>query len=415
MIFRRLRSVVLTAPLRLLPLGTVLSAAALVLACGSPAADGGENIDEEEEELPAPCTDETKLCTWAGTGEAGFDGDGRAPSRSMLYWPVDMTFASNGDAYILDWNNHAVRLVNEDDELQTVVGSGFVGDGPDDLSDTAPPGADGTLVTLNHPTQLVELPSGKMLLVAWHNHKLREYDPDTGMVVVTCGGPAGFAGDGSPSRTASLNQPTQVVLAEDGSLFILDMRNQVVRKIDADGIMSTVAGTPKMKGFGGDGGPPSAALFEFPSGSNPPPGGALALDDDGRLYVADTLNHRVRRIDFEADLIETVAGTGEAGFSGDEGPGTEAQLNNPRDLELSPDGSHLYIADELNDRVRVLDLESGEIDTAAGTGEREYNGEGLAPTRAALARPSGLEFGPDGMLYIADTYNNRIRTFKAEN
>ncbi len=365
----------------------------------------------EEPDAPA-CTDSATLCTWAGTGEAGFDGDGHSLLDSMLYWPIDLTFTSKGEVYLLDWNNHAVRHLRPDGTLQTVIGSGFVGDGPPDLSDHTPPGAKGTDVDLNHPTQLVELSSGKMLLVSWHNHKLRQYDPATGLVVITCGSAPGYGGDGEAARDARVDQPTQVVIAPDGGMFILDMRNQVIRKIGADGIIQTVAGTPGKKGYDGDGGPPGKAHFEFPAGSNPPPGGALALDDKGRLYVSDTLNHAIRRIDFAADRIETFAGTGEAGYGGDGGPANKARLNNPRDLQLSKDGSKLYIADELNHRVRVVDLDSGLIDTAAGNGEAGYDGEGQPPTATALNRPGGLAFDGEGNLYIADSYNHRIRTFK---
>lgn len=378
--------------------GLLLAAAASLAACGE--ADG-----------PAACDDPGQLCTWAGTGEAGFDGDGQPLLESMFYWPIDLTFTSTGEAYILDWNNHAVRHVEADGTLRTVVGSGFVGDGPPHAADLVPPGADGTTVDLNHPTQLVELSTGRLLLVSWHNHKLREYDPATGLVLVTCGSSPGFDGDGLSARQAHLNQPTQVVIADDGSLYILDMRNQVVRRVGTDGLMATVAGTPGVVGYDGDGGSPLAAHFRFPAGSNPPPGGALALDSDGRLYVSDTLNHAIRRIDFDTNEIVTVAGTGTAGYGGDGGPASAAMLNNPRDLAMSPDGSTLYVADELNDRVRAIDLATGIITTAAGNGTRGYEGEGFAPTATSLNRPGGLAFDPEGMLYVADTYNHRVRRF----
>jgi DNA-binding beta-propeller fold protein YncE len=123
------------------------------------------------------------------------------------------------------------------------------------------------------------------------------------------------------------------------------------------------------------------------------------------------LNHVIRRIDFEADVIETVAGTGEAGFSGDGGDATRARLNNPRDLQISENGRVLYIADEMNNRVRALDTESGEITTIAGNGDKGYDGEGDEPTETALNRPGGLALDADGLLYISDTYNHRIRRF----
>ncbi|HEY6728641.1 MAG TPA: hypothetical protein VI197_31735, partial [Polyangiaceae bacterium] len=180
--------------------------AGLLTACGG---DDAALVLEEEQQ--AFCSDPARLCTYAGNGEAAFDGDGNSLEESSFYWPIDLTFTRAGDIYVLDWNNHAVRKVEADDTLRTVIGSGFVGDGPPDLSDLEPPGAEGTEVDLNHPTQLVEMPDDKLMLVAWHNHKLREYDPETGRVLVTCGAGAGFSGDGEGARGALLNQPTQLI------------------------------------------------------------------------------------------------------------------------------------------------------------------------------------------------------------
>lgn len=373
---------------------TTVALAAMLAACGA---------DED-----ATCPDSPgTICTWAGTGEAAYDGDGHALLASDFYWPIDLTFTDAGDAYILDWNNHRVRRVTANGTLETVVGTDFVGDGPEDKSDLTPAGADGTAVTLNHPTQLLPLPDGSMLLVSWHNHKLRRYDPATGKVRVTCGGPAGYAGDGGPSAKALLDQPIQAALAKDGALFILDQRNQIIRRIGADDVVSTVAGTPKQKGYEGDDGPPLKAKMQQPFGTNPQPGGGLAIDGEGRIYFADVLNHRVRRVDLDKDLIETVAGTGEAGYGGDGGKATDAKLNNPRKLAFGPDG-RLYIADERNHRVRALDLKSGLIDTVAGNGAAAFSGDGGPATAAALNRPTGFAFH-DGFLYIADSENHRIR------
>lgn len=354
------------------------------------------------------CLDEPGvICTWAGMGIEAFDGDGNTLLESAFYWPVDITFATSG-TYILDWNNHRVRRITDEGTLETVIGTDFVGDGPDDFSDLTAPGAPGTEITLNHPTQILELPSGKMLLTSWHNHKLREYDPETGLAYIMCGGPPGYGGDDGPAREATLNQPQWVALGPDESLYIADQRNQVIRKIDPEGIMHTVAGTPRTTGFAGDGGSPLEAVFHFPTGSNPQPMGGIVLDEQGRLYVADTLNHRIRVIDFEADTIETLAGTGEPGFSGDGGPATEAQINNPRKLTVGPDG-RLYFGDERNNRIRAIDLETGIITTVAGNGEATFAGDGLPPEQASLDRPVGVTFSPEGDMYILDTNNNRIR------
>lgn len=347
------------------------------------------------------------ICTWAGTGEHGFNDDGKPIGESNMYWPIDLTMDEELGAYVLDWNNHRVREVTNEGTFETVVGTDFVGDGPDDLSDLMPPGAQGTDVVLNHPTQFVPMPDGTLTLVAWHNHKLRSYDPDTGRVTVTCGGPAGFSGDGGPMRMAKLDQPSTLIVGEDGSQYILDQRNQVVRRV-VDGIIGTFAGTPKEIGFEGDGGPAIDAKFSFPAGPNPQPGGGLALDHDGNLYVSDTVNHRIRKIDAEDGTIETIAGTGDAGFSGDGGPATDAKLNFPRKLTFGPDG-RLYFGDQNNHRIRAIDLKKGVIRTVAGNGEEGFDGDGVPADEASLNRPTGVTFDADGAMYVIDTFNSRIR------
>jgi sugar lactone lactonase YvrE len=265
---------------------------------------------------------------------------------------------------------------------------------------------------------MTELPNGRMLLTTWHTHKLRELDPATGLVLVTCGRGAGFAGDGGPASAAGtrMNQPVQSAVAPDGTIYTLDQRNQRIRKIDTAGNISTVVGAATDAdgnglmdpGFSGDGGPPALALMNQPSGSNPQPGGGLVMDEQGRLYFSDTLNQRIRRVDFTLDRIDTIAGTGVAGFSGDGGLAIDAQLSNPRDLEFGPDG-RLYLADEYNHRIRAIDLAAGTITTVAGNGTPGFSGDGGPATDASLNLPGGIGFDAEGRLYIADTDNHRIR------
>jgi DNA-binding beta-propeller fold protein YncE len=338
------------------------------------------------------------ICTWAGTGQPGFNSDGLPLTESRLYWPVDVAFTASG-VYVLDWNNHRVRKVADDGTLETVIGTDFLGDGPDDLSDLTPPGAPGITVHLNHPTQLVEAPDGKLYLVSWHNHKLRTFDPATGLVTVACGRGAGFGGDGGPYQDALLNQPSAARFDAQGRLYILDQRNQRIRRISSmapDGVIETIAGTGE-QGFEGDGGPPRQARVSFPPGSNPPPGGGVAIGPDGHLYFSDILNQRIRRIDLAADRIDTVLGDG-----------TMATLNNPRDLEFGPDG-RLYIADELNHRVLAFDLTTQTTTIIAGTGAPGFSGDGGPALAATLNQPTGLAFDPAGNLYISDTNNHRVR------
>jgi sugar lactone lactonase YvrE len=372
-------------------------------------------------EDPAP----GMIQTWAGNGFPGFDGGGNKLLHSSFYWPIDMLFASNGTAYVLDWNNHRVRRVTAEGTFQTIMGVDIPGDGDAPaFNDLVAPGTAGTSIALNHPSDLLEMPDGRLLVTCWHNHKLRMWDPATGLAYVMCGRGPGFQGDGAPVDAATrLNQVESSVLAPDGSLYCLDQRNQRIRKIDgATGVISTVVGSPSGDldgdgfvdgGYSGDGGAPLAARMNQPSGGNPSPGGSLALDAQGRLYFSDVLNHRVRRVDFALDRIETVVGNGMAAYGGDGGLGTSASLNNPRDIEVGSDGL-VYIADELNNRIRRFDPATGIVTTIVGTGVAGFAGDEGPAGAAQLWRPGGLEFDANGWLYIVDSYNHRIRRVNLE-
>jgi sugar lactone lactonase YvrE len=281
---------------------------------------------------------------------------------------------------------------------------------------------------------------------------------DSGIITTVAGiGEPGCSGDGGLALLARLNEPKQVAVDDHGNLYIADADNHLVRKIDAaTGIIMTVAGSlgaaaprqPTAGGgpsgetdsadddpladpvthtdnrfaqladlggtvrfvvgkaqdgsaqFGGDGGPAVKARLNFPS--------AVAVDADGTLFIADTTNHRVRRVDPKTGTITTIAGTGQRRFSGEGGPAAKAALNEPSALALDGRGG-LYVADQSNNRVRRIDLATGIIVTVAGTGEAGYTGDGIPAVEAGLAGPSGLAWGEDGTLYVADTFNGRIR------
>jgi sugar lactone lactonase YvrE len=380
---------------------------------------GGGGEEEEPIEI-IPCTGEVgSICTYAGTGVAAFNGDGRDRTKSHLYWPFDMEFTPSGRIYVLDWNNHRVRQIMPDATFQTVVGTDFVGDGPPDLSDLTAPGAPGVTVDLNHPTDIQEFPGGDILIMAWHNHKIRVLDPDTGLVQVLSGAGAGFV-DGVQAKDARVNQPPRGVLDPNGNLFFIDQRNQRIRLIRSfaaqrsAAMVSTVAGVGPPPGYNGDG-PALTTQFNFPTGTNPEPTGGLALAPNGDVYFSDTLNHRIRRLrfagpDFTDGAIVTIAGTGTAGYSGD-GTASTAQINYPQDLEIGPDGK-LYLADTNNHRIRRIDLSNDTIETVVGTGAEGYSGDGGPAIDATLNRPFGIAFDLFGNLYVSDTFNSRIRKVK---
>jgi sugar lactone lactonase YvrE len=369
-----------------------------------------------------PCTNEVgSVCTYAGTGESGFNGDGRDRLRTALYWPFDIEFTATGRRILLDWNNHKVREILADETLTTLVGSDFVGDGPADLSDLTPEGAPPLSVDLNHPTDIQEFPNGDVMFMAWHNHKIRVADHVTGRVRVLVGGPADFSGDGGPAKDAHVNQPPHGTLDPRGNLFFIDQRSQRIRVIynfateRENAIVRTVVGVGPPPGFNGDGLAMETQL-SFPTGPNPEPSGGLTLDAGGNLYFCDTLNHRIRRVqfcseDFTCGVVTTIAGTGTRGFSGDGGSALEAQVNYPQDIELGPDGN-LYFADTDNNRVRLINLTTGTIDTVAGTGTKGYAGDGGPALAATFNRPFGVAFDASGDLYISDTFNGRIRKLK---
>ena len=280
-------------------------------------------------------------------------------------------------------------------------------------------------------------------------------DLNAGLIRTIVGtGTSGWSGDGAVASAACLNEPKSVTLDAEGNLFIADSENHVVRRIDRKTLcITTVAGkvqaldagttsvlptstseeveedplaetskvdlravtqqtdlsgtvryiaigTMPATRFSGDGGPADLALLNFPT--------AVVVDGAGHLYIADTLNHRVRHVDAVTGAITTVVGLGKPRYSGDGGRAVEAGLNEPAALALSDDGI-LYIADQSNNRVRAVDLATGMIRTVAGTGTAAYNGDGLTATETDLAGPSGLALAADGTLYIADCFNGRIR------
>jgi len=377
-----------------------------------PGACGGGGSGGDPGPVLAPCAGPGTICRFAGTGDPAFTGEGGPALSASLYWPMDLELAPDGRAYVLDWQNHRVRRVDADSTIHTVFGTDGIGDGPGpgDGDETVPPGVPATSISLNHPTDIQFSPDGGVLLLAaWHNHKIRAMDVASGLADILCGRGPGFKGDGGSDATALLNQPKGIALGPSGDLYILDARNLRVRRIAAaTGVIETVAGSGT-RGDAGDGGDPLAAQFSFQIDSdNPEPGGAIALDGDGRIYVADTENHRIRRIDLARGVVEAVAGTGTAGFGGDGGPATEAALSHPRDVEVAPDG-RIFIADTENHRVRVVDPATGLIDTVAGTGQPGGDGDGGDARVATLQRPFGVALDAAGNLFIADTLNNVVR------
>jgi hypothetical protein len=237
----------------------------------------------------------------------------------------------------------------------------------------------------------------KFLFIAFLLFPLGKHLQAQTITTIAGTGTAGYSGDGGPATSAQVDSPHGLATDGSGNLFIADILNHRIRKVDASGTITTVAGTGTV-GFSGDGGPATDAQFRRPMD--------VAVDELGNLFIADILNHRIRKVD-ASGTITTVAGTGTAGYSGDGGPATNAQFDRPYSLDMDGSGN-LFIADILNHRIRKVDA-SGTITTVAGTGTAGYSGDGGPATDAQLNVPAGVVVDWIGNLFIADSDNHRIR------
>jgi sugar lactone lactonase YvrE len=239
--------------------------------------------------------------------------------------------------------------------------------------------------------------SGDLYIADTGNTRIRKVDRATGLIHTVAGGSAGFSGDGGPAIQADLNEPRSVVADSRGNIYFSDSGNNRIRKIDSAGMISTVAGTG-LPGSSGDGGPAVTAQLNEPVG--------LALDDNGNVVIADSLNHRIRRVS-STGIIATIAGSGQQGFSGDHGSAVSAQLDSPLGVSVDIDGG-ILVADSGNHRVRRLDL-SGNIETLVGTGDPAFAGDNNRAELASLRQPAAVVAGGASSVFVSDSGNNRIR------
>jgi uncharacterized protein (TIGR03437 family) len=279
------------------------------------------------------------VSTFAGNGALTYAGDGGPATRGSFWNVTGVAADSSGNVHMADSQNQRIRRVNTGGVIATIAGNGSPGFSGD--------GGQATSAALNTPMAVATDSTGNIYIADYANSRIRRVSP-AGIITTVAGGALlpGFSGDGGRAVGAALNFPGGVAVDAPGNLYIADMNNHRIRKVDTAGTITTVAGNGT-KGFSGDGGPATAAalnLFGTHAG--------LAVDTAGNLYIPDIANHRVRKVD-TAGIITTVAGNGIAGFSGDGGPATSAGLNNPTDVGVDAAGA-LYIADTTNNRVRKV-------------------------------------------------------------
>jgi hypothetical protein len=347
-----------------------------------------------------PCGREGDACVVAGlAGQAALGAEGVLATESALYFPQDVAFA--GDRWwVDDDNNHRVREVGPDGVIETVAGVAFPGDGPE---------GDATAARINHPSTLTWHPTDPdiLLVTAIGNHRVSELNVATRQWSWFLGtGFAGETGDGGPPGSAMLNRPSSTAVGPDGSLYVADRLNQVIRRVSPDGLVSTFAGTLNQRGYGGDGGPAAQATLHAPEGFEFEPGNRIVVAGE-RLWVADTGNHVIRTIDLATGQISTVAGRATPGFDADGEPALDTRLFSPYAVDVSPEG-RVVIADTGNHCVREL-LADGRLMTRLGVcgevgGAELSGGDGVA----RLNWPGCARFAPDGSVYVCDTRNHVV-------
>jgi sugar lactone lactonase YvrE len=297
-----------------------------------------------------------------------------------------------GNLFIADQNNQRVRRVDAITKVITKV----AGNGTATYSgDNGPAPA----ASLYYPNGIALDGAGNLFIADTYNHRVRRVDAKTGGITTVAGnGSLGYSGDNGPAASASLNYPQEIAVDTAGNLFIADESNHIRRVDVTTGFITTVAGNGTA-GYNGDN------ILATSAGMRP---FGVALDDAANLFIADSYNYRIRRVDAITGFITTVAGNGTAASSGDDGPATLASLNVPQKVTVDSAGN-LFIADSNNYRVRRVDAVTQTITTAAGAGTQGFSGDEGSATSAMLNYPSGATVDRRGNLFIADTYNNRIR------
>jgi hypothetical protein len=326
--------------------------------------------------------------TVAGTGTSGYNGDSIPATSAKLAGPYGIAADTSGNVYVPDDLNNRVRIITND-TIYTFAGNGTGGY----TGDNGP----ALVAELKHPTGVLVYDAYNIIISDGGNSVIREVN--SGNIITIAGnGTNGYSGDGGPATNAQLSFPSAIARDTLGNLYITDVSNQCIRKVDAATyFISTIAGNGT-SGFSGDGGPATAAELSNPFG--------IAVDPTGNIYIADQFNNRVRMID-TAGIISTIAGNGTGAYSGDGGPATAAELDRPFAINLDNAGN-IYVADYANNAIRKISV-AGTISTIAGNGTAGFTGDGGPSTAAELHGPTGISLDKNGNLYITDQGNQRIR------
>lgn len=337
---------------------------------------------------------EWMVTTVAGTGEKEANGDSGRATEINLGWPFGVEIGPDGALYITEvWNHRLWRLDLQTEELRVIAGNGQRGYSGD--------GGPATEASLNEPYEVRFDREGNLYFVEMQNHLVRRVDGKTGIISTVAGtGEPGFSGDGAPATQARFLRPHAIDFDPQGGLLIADIGNHRIRRVDLNsGVVETIAGNGQVE-------PPREGALARESALPGPR--AMAVSDDA-LWIVLREGHSVWRIDFADGRLGHVAGTGQSGYDGDGGPAKQATFNGPKGLAIDRDGN-LLVVDSENDVVRLIDLESGEVHTVAGSGRAQtFGGDGGPALQAQFAQMHGICVADDGTIYLGDTLNHRVR------
>ena len=333
------------------------------------------------------------ITTAAGSGVIGSTGDNGVATSARLYGPSSVAVDSSGHLYIADTQNNKIRRVN----AVTRVITTFAGNG---LPTYGGDGSAAASASIRNPYGLAFNSNGDLFIADQYNHRIRKINMTNGTISTYAGdGTMSFAGDGAPATSASLQFPAGITFNAAGELFIADLSNHRIRKVATNGTITTVAGTGVI-GASGDTGDALSAQLSSPTG--------VAIGAGNKLYIADSGNNKIRVVDLTTGVINTFAGNGSSGYSGDNGVATSATLNAPKDIRVDS-SDNLLIVDQFNHVVRMVKSGTSIITTVVGTGYNGYTGNSGYAVNATLEYPLALTLDSSNTLYIADFYNNVIR------